>query len=66
MEIKYDKEVDALYIRFLKEKVYDSEEIAAGIVADYTRDNKIVGVEVLNASKQLEKMEGLKNLKIAG
>jgi len=66
VEIKYDKEVDALYIRFLKEKVYDSEEIAAGIVADYTRDNKIVGVEVLNASKQLEKMEGLKNLKIAG
>ncbi|MCK4277649.1 MAG: DUF2283 domain-containing protein [Desulfurellaceae bacterium] len=66
MEIKYDKEVDALYIRFLKEKVYDNEEIAPGIVADYTRDNKIVGVEVLNASKQLEKVEGLKNLAKAG
>jgi uncharacterized protein YuzE len=66
VEIKYDKEVDALYIRFLKEKVYDSEEIAPGIVADYTRDNKIVGVEVLNASKQLEKVEGLKNLAKAG
>ena len=66
MEIKYDKEVDALYIRFLEEKVYDSEEIAPGIVADYTRDNKIVGVEVLNASKQLEKVEGLKNLAMVG
>jgi uncharacterized protein YuzE len=66
VEIKYDKEVDALYIRFLKEKVYDSEEITPGIVADYTRDSKIVGVEVLNASKQLEKVEGLKNLEKAG
>lgn len=45
--VTYDAEVDAAYIRFSRQKVRESEEVARGIVLGYDGDGRIVGMEVL-------------------
>ena len=51
--VKYDRDADAAYIRFSPERVEESEEVAEGIVLDYDRDGRIVGMEVMDAHKHL-------------
>ena len=52
MKITYDKEVDALYIRFRDTSV-TTEHLADGIAADYDEDGHLAGVEILDASIHL-------------
>ncbi len=52
MKITYDREVDALYIRF-KETTVTTEHLAEGIAADYDADGHLVGIEILNAMQRL-------------
>lgn len=59
MKIEYDKEADAAYI-YLKYPLKDGEckqtkELSEDIILDYDADGKLIGVEVLNASKRLNK-----------
>jgi uncharacterized protein YuzE len=49
----YDPEADALYLRFLDKPVAESEEVADGVVLDFDDTHRIVGIEVLEASKRL-------------
>ena len=53
MKIKYDKEVDILYIQFSDKKVGESDEEKPGIILDYDNEGTIIGNEVLNASKKM-------------
>lgn len=54
MKVTYDKEADAIYIRFKKEKVWDSDEDKHGeMIIDYGIDGSIIGIEVLNVSSKL-------------
>jgi len=53
MKVKYDKEVDILYIQFSDKKVGESDEEKPGIILDYDNDGNIIGIEVLNASKKM-------------
>ena len=46
MEIHYDVSSDMLYIGLLKRPISESEEVAPGIVLDYDKDNRVVGVEI--------------------
>lgn len=48
MRIKVDLESDALYFRLSEDEIEESEEVAKGIIVDYSRTGKIVGVEILN------------------
>ena len=48
MNVTFDKQVDAAYLRFSDAKVVDSDEISDGIIFDYDEQNKVVGIEVLN------------------
>lgn len=48
MRITYDQEVDALYIRFIETTV-TTQHIAEGIAVDYDADDKIAGIEILDA-----------------
>jgi uncharacterized protein YuzE len=50
MKLKYDKEVDILYISFSDEAIYESDEDKKGIILDYSARGSIVGIEILNAS----------------
>jgi len=52
MKITYDREVDALYIRF-KETTVTTQHIAEGIAADYDAEGYLAGIEILDAQKRL-------------
>lgn len=47
MNITYDKEVDALYIKFSDSQIVESEEKENNLVLDYDNQNNIVGIEIL-------------------
>lgn len=52
MTISYDREVDALYIRF-KETTVTTKHLDEGIALDYDADGRLAGIEVLDALKRL-------------
>ena len=52
MRITYDREVDALYIRF-KETTVTTKHLAEGIAADYDSEGRLAGIEILDARKRL-------------
>jgi uncharacterized protein YuzE len=52
MKITYDREVDALYIRF-KDTTVTTQHLAEGIAADYDADGRLAGIEILDAKKRL-------------
>jgi uncharacterized protein YuzE len=54
MKVYYDKEVDALYIRLGNKKPEGVIEISEGVNIDTTSDDKIVGIEILEASTKLD------------
>jgi len=51
MKITYDKEVDALYIRFIEAPV-TTQQVSEGIAVDYTEDGKLAGIEILDAHER--------------
>ncbi len=53
MKVHYDIEVDAIYIKLGKEKPDGVIETSEGVNLDTTSENKIVGIEILNASKRM-------------
>lgn len=52
-KFEYDPEANAAYIRFSSEKVLESEEVSEGIILDYDTEGRIVGMEVLEARRNL-------------
>jgi uncharacterized protein YuzE len=53
MKVKYDKEIDVLYIYLSDGKIVESDEDKPGIILDYDEIGNIVGIEMLNASKRI-------------
>lgn len=56
MKVTYDEEVDALRIVFNDAPVEESDEEKPGIILDYDRAGNIVGLEILDASKQIQNL----------
>ncbi len=54
MKVYYDDEVDALYLKLGDESPEGVIEIAEGVNLDTTSEDKIVGIEILNASKKID------------
>ncbi|MBU2578958.1 DUF2283 domain-containing protein [Patescibacteria group bacterium] len=52
MRFHYDKKQDALYIRFNENLYAESDEIHEGIILDYNKQGKIIGMEILDVSKK--------------
>ncbi len=52
MKIRYDKEVDTAYIKLSNLRPTGVVEIIEGFNIDTTDDGKIVGIEILSASKK--------------
>ena len=50
--ITYDREVDALYIRFTETTVL-TKELGEGIAADFDADGRLAGLEILDAAERL-------------
>ena len=54
MIVRYDDEVDAVYLQ-LSDAVPDGViEIAEGVNLDTTADGKIAGIEILSASRKMD------------
>lgn len=60
MRVRIDREADAVYLNLTDRKIKESEEIADGIVVDYDDQGRIVGIEVLDASKRTDDPDVLK------
>jgi uncharacterized protein YuzE len=54
MRVRVDQQADAVYVNLTDRSIKDSEEVADGIVVDYDDEGRIVGVEILDASKRTE------------
>ncbi len=63
MKMRYDPEVDALYITINpKGKYFESKEIGENIIVDFSQKGEIIGIEILNFKKGLEKLGNVKLL----
>ena len=54
MKVYYDNEIDALYLKLGDELPEGVIELVEGVNLDTTSENKIVGIEILNASKKID------------
>jgi uncharacterized protein YuzE len=54
MKVYYDNEVDALYLQLGDEKPEGVIEISEGVNVDLTKGGKVVGIEILEASKKID------------
>lgn len=54
MNIYYDHDVDALYIQLGTEDPEGVSEMSDGVNVDLTHDDKVVGIEILDASQKLD------------
>ena len=53
MRIRYDRKVDALYIRLREGEVEESDEVSEGVVMDYDDAGLLMDIEILDASRVL-------------
>ena len=53
MRVHYDNQADAIYIKLGNQKPDGVVEMSDGVNLDTTAENKIVGIEILDASKRL-------------
>ncbi len=54
MRVRVDHAADAIYLNLTDRPIKDSEEVADGIVVDYDDAGRIVGIEILDASKRTD------------
>jgi uncharacterized protein YuzE len=54
MRLKVDKENDALYFRLDESPIVESEEVAPGVILDFNKDGRVVGIEMLALSTRTE------------
>ena len=53
MEIKYDKKIDAKYVRIKKGKIAHTKKEQDWLLFDCAKNGDVLGVEILDASKHL-------------
>ena len=54
MNVYYDDEVDALYLKLGDELPDGVVELSDGVGLDTTPDGKLIGIEILNASRKID------------
>jgi uncharacterized protein YuzE len=52
MEISYDTKADAIYIKFCEGKFVKNKEVEKGIILDMGEGDKLLGIEILEASSR--------------
>ena len=53
MRFHYDQKKDAFYLRFDEKQYSESDEVEEGIIFDYDKQRRVIGIEILNASRRL-------------
>jgi uncharacterized protein YuzE len=54
MVFQYHANSDMLYIRLAERLSSESEEVAPGIVLDFDEQNRVVGIEIEDASRLID------------
>lgn len=57
MKITYDKDADALYIKLGKGKFASNKKIGLDTVIDLDEEGRLLGIEMLSASKRMSQKE---------
>ena len=65
MKISYDAEVDALSITF-RETTVTTKHLAEGIAADYDREGRLAGLEILDVQKRFGGKETVRRVELEG
>ena len=61
MKVTYDQKVDALYIE-LKPGIYGrTKKVTDDILVDVNKKGRVIGVEILDASKNIGKIDSREN-----
>lgn len=53
MKIQYDSKIDAVYIELAKGTYEASREISKSVVVDEDKNGKVLGIEILDATKNI-------------
>jgi len=53
VRVEYDSKADVMYIWLRKAKYEISEELAENVIIDLDKRGRIIGIEILDASKNL-------------
>ena len=53
MKLKVDKKNDALYLRLDENAIVESEEVRPGVILDFDKNGRVVGVEFLNITERV-------------
>ncbi len=59
MKVIFDPETDTLSIIFRDEKISESDEVKEGVIIDYSKDGKIVSIEIMDASDQVTEPQSI-------
>lgn len=54
MKVKYDPKIDAVYFEFAKGAYLHTRKVSSSILVDEDKKGKILGVEILDATKNIE------------
>ncbi len=54
MRIKIDKENDVLYLRLDEAAIVESEEVQPGVILDFNKEGRVVGIEILELSSRTD------------
>jgi uncharacterized protein YuzE len=63
MQVRYDKDVDAVYIKLSSKRPEGAIEIDEGVILHVAGDDKIAGIEILEASAKIP-IKNLFNLSV--
>jgi len=59
MKAIFDPETDTLSLIFREDRIAESDEVREGVIIDYSKDGKIVSMEILDASEQISEPQGI-------
>jgi len=54
MRLRVDRENDALYFRLDETEIVESEEVQPGVILDFDKHGRVVGMEMLGISTRTE------------
>ena len=54
MRLKIEGENDALYFRLDETEIVESEEVQPGVILDFNKNGRVVGIEILALSTRTE------------
>lgn len=61
MKLEFDKQADALYVRFSEKEIQRNEKVNERTIIDYDKDGEIVGFELLDVE---DRFSGISQLEV--